>query len=58
VGIEMLSQQDGAPVTESGEVAELVPGIGLGDGFRALKELVADEETHLLGLPQGVSIEA
>ena len=47
----MLSQQDGAPVTQSSEVAELVSGIGLGDGFRTLKETVAHKETHLLGLP-------
>jgi hypothetical protein len=47
----MLSQQDGAPVTQSSEVAELVSGIGLGDGFRTLKETVADEEVHLLRLP-------
>jgi hypothetical protein len=58
VGIEMLSQQDGAPVTESGQIAELVPGIGLGDGFTALEESVAHKEARLLGLPQGVSVEA
>jgi hypothetical protein len=28
----------------------LVSGIGLSDGFRTLKERVADEEAHLLGL--------
>jgi hypothetical protein len=54
----MLSKQYCTPVTQSSEVAELVSGIGLCDGFRTLKDPVADEEAHLLGLPQCVSVEA
>jgi hypothetical protein len=46
----MLSKQYCAPVTQSGEVAELVSRIGLCDGFRTLKDPVADEEAHLLRL--------
>jgi hypothetical protein len=46
----MLSKQYCTTVTQSSEVAELVSGIGLGDGFRTFKETVANEEAHLLGL--------
>ena len=40
----MLAQQDGAAVAEHGEVAELVPGVRLGDRPGAGRQVLAGEQ--------------
>lgn len=40
----MLAQQDGAAVPEHGEVAELVPGVGLGDRQAPCRQVLAREQ--------------
>lgn len=47
---ESLSEQDGPPVTESGQVAELVTGVRLRDGLGARWKCVAGEERRSPGL--------
>ena len=42
----MLAEQDGSAVPEHGEVAILVPGVGLGDGHTPLRQLLAREQSR------------
>ena len=55
---EVLAQNDGPAVAKQGEVAELMPGIGLRDGFGAVGQGVAGKDEGVVGVPQGLRIEA
>ena len=54
-----LAQQDGAAIAELGdEIAELVAGIGLGEGLRALGHRIAREHRDAFGGGQPGGVEA
>jgi len=54
---EVLAQNDGPPVAQQGEVAELMPGIGLRDGLGAVGQGVASKDDGVVGAPQDLRIE-
>ncbi len=53
----MLAEEESASVAEAGEVAELVAGVGLGDGLGAVGERVAGEEGGVIGVVEGFGVE-
>ena len=59
VAADDLAQQDGPSIAELGhEIAKLVPGIGQRDRRRAVRHIVASENSHTVRAGQGVRIEA
>ena len=57
-GGDLLAEEEGAAIAEAGEVAELVAGVGLGDGLGAVGEGVASEEGGVVGVVEGFGVEA
>ena len=55
---DLFAEKDGASVAEDGEMAELMPGVGLGDGLSARWEGVSREENGLCWGSEGVWVEA
>ena len=55
---DLLAEQDGAAVAEHREVAELVAGVGLGDGPGAVGQGVAGENGRARRPVQGFGVEA
>jgi hypothetical protein len=53
----LLAEEESASVAEAGEVAELVAGVGLGDGLGAVGERVAGEEGGVIGVVKGFGVE-
>jgi hypothetical protein len=56
-GGDLLAQEESAAVAEAGEVAELMAGVGLGDGLGAVGEGVASEEGGVIGVVEGFGVE-
>src|SRR6185436_7471374 len=54
---DLLAEEDRAAVAERGEVAELVAGVGLGDGRGALREGVAAENRGAVRTVERVRVE-
>jgi len=57
-GGDLLAEEEGAAIAEAGEIAELVTGVGLGDGLGAVGEGVAGEEGGVIGVVEGFGVEA
>jgi hypothetical protein len=58
VKIDDFAEEEGAAVTELGhEVAELVAGVGLGEGLGAVGKGVAGEEGGVIGVVEGFGVE-
>ena len=55
---DLLAEEEGAAIAEASEVAELVAGVGLGDGLGAVGEGVAGEEGGVVGVVEGFGVEA
>jgi len=55
---DLLAQQDSPPVAQHGEIAELMPGVGLGKGFGALGDLVARENGRAFLTLQGLGVQS
>ena len=54
----MLAEEEGPAIAEAGEVAELVAGVGLGDGLGAVGEGVTSEEGGVVWVVEGFGVEA
>jgi hypothetical protein len=53
---DLLAEEDGTAIAEAGEVAELVAGVGLGDGLGIFREEISGEKAGVFRQREGVGI--
>ncbi len=56
IGQDLFAEQDGAAIAQHGQIAELVTGVGLGNGVTARDQGIAAEYLRLTG--QGVTVQS